>query len=382
MERKKMRDILVVGTILIFVFAISQHLDWFGKMFLKTLEILLPFLVGAFLALFLNVPMTFFETKVFKFLDKVKFKFAPKLKRPLAVLVVLAIAILIVCLVVPYLIGEIGKTLESIVNQMPIAYRKLNEWLMSKDFNLSEYLSTALVPPTEEQLNAQLEQIFKFALNGVAFSTGVIGGLYQSILGLFFTIMFTVYFLFSKEKLASQFKRLGYAYLSAPRMDRLVEICRRTQHTFASFMTGQCVEALILGCMFFLTMTLFGMPYELLVSVFIAIMALIPVIGAWIGCIVGAFLILVANPIQALYFIILFLVLQQIEGNLIYPHVMSNAIGLPSIWVLFAVVVGEGLMGVVGMLLFIPFTSVIYSLVRESVCKREALKKKSGAVKA
>ena len=376
MERKKMRNVLITGTILIFIFAVSQHLDWFGQLFLKTLGILVPFLVGGLLALFLNVPMRFFENKVFRF--PARFKFGAKLKRPLAVLVVFAILILIVCLVVPYLVTEVGKTFDSIMKQLPAAYAKLNEWLLSKDFDLSSYLTTALVPPTEDQLNAQLEQIFKFALSGVAFSTGVIGGLYQSILGLFFTIMFTVYFLFSKEKLASQFKRLGYAYLPKEQMDWLVDVCRRTQHTFASFMTGQCTEALILGVMFFIAMSIFKMPYVLLVSVFIAIMALIPVIGAWIGCIVGAFLILVANPMQALYFVILFLVLQQIEGNLIYPHVMGNAIGLPSIWVLFAVVVGEGLMGIVGMLLFIPLTSVVYGLVRDSVDRREAALAESG----
>lgn len=376
MERKKMRNVLITGTILIFIFAVSQHLDWFGQLFLKTLGILVPFLVGGLLALFLNVPMRFFENKVFRF--PARFKFGAKLKRPLAVLVVFAILILIVCLVVPYLVTEVGKTFDSIMKQLPAAYAKLNEWLLSKDFDLSGYLSTALVPPTEDQLNAQLEQIFKFALSGVAFSTGVIGGLYQSILSLFFTIMFTVYFLFSKEKLASQFKRLGYAYLPKEQMDWLVDVCRRTQHTFASFMTGQCTEALILGVMFFIAMSIFKMPYVLLVSVFIAIMALIPVIGAWIGCIVGAFLILVANPMQALYFVILFLVLQQIEGNLIYPHVMGNAIGLPSIWVLFAVVVGEGLMGIVGMLLFIPLTSVVYGLVRDSVDRREAALAESG----
>lgn len=372
MDRKQKRDILWIGTILIAIFAISQHLGWFGDLLTKLLGILQPFLIAGCLALFLNVPMRFFETKVFKFLDRVRF--GSKLKRPLAVLIVFAVLILVVCLVLPYMVKEVGTTIESIVKQLPAAYTKLNEWLLSKDFDLGEYLATALVPPTEDQLNAQLEQIFKFALNGVAFSTGVIGSVYQSVLDLFFTIMFTVFFLFSKEKLASQFKRLGYAYLPKDKMDWLVDVCRRSQQTFASFMTGQCLEASILGVMFFLAMTLFGMPYELLISVFIAIMALIPVLGAWIGCIVGAFLILVANPAQALGFVLLFLVLQQIEGNLIYPHVMGNAIGLPSIWVLFAVVVGEGLLGIAGMILFIPLTSVVYSLTRDSVNRREKAK--------
>ncbi len=369
MERKKMRDILFIGTILIAIFALSQHLSWFGQLLTKLLAILRPFLVAGCLALFLNVPMRFFENKVFRFMNRSAF--GRKLKRPLAVLIVFAVLILIVCLVLPYMVKEVGATIESIVKQLPAAYAKLNEWLLTKDFDLGEYLTAALVPPTEDQLNAQLEQIFKFALNGVAFSTGVIGSVYQSMLDLFFTIMFTVFFLFSKEKLASQFKRLGYAYLPKAKMDWLVDVCRRSQQTFASFMTGQCLEASILGVMFFLCMTLFGMPYELLISVFIAIMALIPVLGAWIGCIVGAFLILVANPAQALGFVVMFLVLQQIEGNLIYPHVMGNAIGLPSIWVLFAVVVGEGLLGIAGMILFIPLTSVVYSLTRDSVNRRE-----------
>ncbi|MBE5815030.1 MAG: AI-2E family transporter [Clostridiales bacterium] len=373
MDRKKMRDILLVGAILIALFAVSQHLGWFGDLFVKLLGILRPFLVAGCLALFLNVPMRFFENRVFCFLDRSKF--GKKAKRPLAVLCVFAILLLIVCLVLPYMVKEIVATIESIVDLLPDAYAKLNEWLLTKDINLGEYITAALVPPTEDQLNQQLEQIFKFALNGVAFSTGVIGTVYQSLLDMFFTIMFTVFFLFSKEKLAKQFKRLGYAYLPADKMDWLIKVCRRSQQTFASFMTGQCLEASILGVMFFLTMTLFGMPYELLISVFIAIMALIPVLGAWIGCIAGAFLILVANPAQALGFIILFLVLQQIEGNLIYPHVMGNAIGLPSIWVLFAVVVGEGLLGIAGMILFIPLTSVVYSLTRDSVNRIEQEKK-------
>lgn len=375
MERKMKRDILIIGIVLILVFTVAQNFAPISQFLLKLLGILLPFLVGGFLAMFLNVPMSFLENKALKIMNRSDF--TRKLKRPVALVIVLAVVILLVCLVVPYLVEEVGNTIKSIVDQLPKAYAKLNEWLLTKDFDLGEYISAALVPPTEDQLNAQLEQIFKIALNGVAFSTGVIGGIYQSLLGLFFTIMFTVFFLFNKEKLANQFKRLGYAYLPKAKMDRIVQVCRRTQRTFASFITGQCLEAVILGFMFFITMSLFRMPYVLLISVFIAIMALIPVIGAWVGCIVGAFLILVANPAQALVFIILFLVLQQIEGNLIYPHVMGNAIGLPSIWVLFAVVLGEGLMGIVGMLLFIPLTSVIYSLVRENVAVREKAHRKT-----
>lgn len=140
--------------------------------------------------------------------------------------------------------------------------------------------------------------------------------------------------------------------------------------TFSNFLSGQVIEAMILGILFFISMTIFRMPYALLIGVLIAITALIPIFGAFIGCILGAFLIVMVNPIQALWFIILFLVLQQIEGNFIYPHVVGNSVGLPSIWVLVAVTVGGSVMGVLGMILFIPLFSVIYSIIREVVNER------------
>lgn len=140
--------------------------------------------------------------------------------------------------------------------------------------------------------------------------------------------------------------------------------------TFSNFLSGQVIEAMILGILFFISMTIFRMPYALLIGVLIAITALIPIFGAFIGCILGAFLIVMVNPIQALWFIILFLVLQQIEGNFIYPHVVGNSVGLPSIWVLVAVTVGGSVMGVLGMILFIPLFSVIYSIIREIVNER------------
>ncbi len=139
---------------------------------------------------------------------------------------------------------------------------------------------------------------------------------------------------------------------------------------FSSFITGQCVEAVILGAMFFVSMTILRIPYALLVGCLIAVTALIPIVGAFIGCIVGAFLLLMVSPMQALFFVVLFLILQQVEGNLIYPHVVGSSVGLPSIWVLVAVSVGGSLMGIAGMLVFIPLTSVLYALFREFVYQR------------
>lgn len=170
----------------------------------------------------------------------------------------------------------------------------------------------------------------------------------------FVALVFAIYVLLQKEKLGLQCRKTLYALLPKAGADRIVEVCRLSHRVFSSFITGQCVEAVILGAMFFVVMTVIRMPYALLVGCLIAVTALIPIVGAFIGCAVGAFLLLMISPMQALAFVVLFLVLQQVEGNLIYPHVVGSSVGLPSIWVLAAVSTGGSLMGVAGMLLFIP----------------------------
>ena len=183
----------------------------------------------------------------------------------------------------------------------------------------------------------------------------------------FIAFVFAVYILLQKEKLGRQAKKVLFAFVRKGRAEAVLEVLALTYKTFSGFLTGQCVEALILGAMFVITMTLFRLPYALLTGIVIAFTALVPVFGAFIGCAVGAFLIFMVSPFKALIFIVLFLVLQQIEGNLIYPHVVGNSVGLPSIWVLAAVSVGGSLMGIVGMLIFIPLMSVVYALFREVV---------------
>jgi predicted PurR-regulated permease PerM len=178
-------------------------------------------------------------------------------------------------------------------------------------------------------------------------------------------IVFAVYCLFQKETLARQGRKLVYAFLPEKTADYIVRVLRLTNATFSNFFSGQCIEVCILGSMFAISMAIFRMPYIPLVSVLVAVTAFIPVVGAWVGCVLGAFFILVANPLQALWFVIMFVVLQQIENNLIYPRVVGTSIGLSGMWVLIAVGVGGSLMGVAGMFLMIPVTSVIYTLLTE-----------------
>ena len=183
----------------------------------------------------------------------------------------------------------------------------------------------------------------------------------------FIAFVFACYILLQKEKLGVQAKKVLFAFVQKGRAEAAIEVCSLTYRTFSNFLTGQCMEAVILGTMFVIAMSIFKMPYAWLIGILIAFTALIPIFGAFIGCAVGTFLIFMIHPIQALWFIVLFLVLQQIEGNLIYPHVVGNSVGLPSIWVLAAVSIGGSLMGVVGMLIFIPIVSVLYALFREIV---------------
>ena len=363
MEKQRHREILLLGTLLIVIYTAVQHADLAWGLLLALLQILQPFLFGAGLAFILNVPMRFFETKVFGGMKKAK-----SLRRPLSLLIVLLLVALVIYLMVALMAPEIKRAIESIILLAPKAFAKLNQWLLQYDIDLSEYVQSMLQTP--DQIKNQLDQLLNLALKGAVFSTGVIGAVYSSVLQFFFTVMFMIYFLFAKERLQRQLTWVGFAYLPKKTMDRLLEVGSLTLRTFSSFISGQCLEALILGGAFFLCMTIFRFPYALLISVFISVTALIPVLGAWIGCITGALLILMVDPMQALLFVVMFIALQQLEGNLIYPHVMGNAIGLPSLWVLLAVVLGEGLLGIVGMLLFIPLTSVIYTLLRQHVNQR------------
>ena len=191
----------------------------------------------------------------------------------------------------------------------------------------------------------------------------------------FIAFVFSCYVLLQKERLNIQVRKLMYAFLPQDWTNIFIALGSVTHRTFSNFLTGQCVEAVVIGVMFFVVMSIFDFPYAMLISVLIAFTALIPVFGAFIGCGVGTVLILLVNPMKGLIFVVMFLVLQQIEGNFIYPHVVGNSVGLPSIWVLAAVSVGGSLMGVVGMLIFIPIVSVMYTLLRGIVNRRLKEKK-------
>ncbi|HIU19921.1 MAG TPA: AI-2E family transporter [Candidatus Limiplasma stercoravium] len=368
MDRKLFRDVLALCLCVVaalFVLFNAGALLGFAS---RLLVILTPFWLGAALAFVLSVPLRFLEGRVLRFMDA-----RPRLsrlRRPVALALLLALVALVVYVLMSLILPELGRTVSAVIRGIPNFIAQVDQWLQPYGVSVSSYLNASLSLPSAETLDAQIGDVIDFFLRGAALGGTVVTTLYQNIISTFFTVMFVIYFLAGKERLCAQVGRLLRVWVRDEVFERVMRVGLLAKQTFCGFITGQCLEALILGGMFFVAMSLLGMPYVLLISIFIAVTALVPVVGAWMGCIVGALLILLNDPLQALWFVVLFLFLQQIEGNVIYPRVMGNAIGLPSLWVLFAVVLGQGLFGIVGMLVFIPLTSVLYALLREFVDHR------------
>lgn len=312
--------------------------------------------------------MSFFERHIFSKKNKSK-----KTKRMVAFLLTLFVFAGIITLVIYIVIPELIRTVSTLVVQFPAVADRFSNYLSENTFWNNTYHTILNL-----DLNFNLDKIFSSAASGIqkgltsvlSSTTNIIGSTISSITSFCMGLVFSVYVLLQKDKLQVQAKQILYAFLPVNRVDGFLKICTLTQKTFSNFLSGQCLEAMILGSMFFICMNIFRMPYALLISILIAITALIPVLGSFIGCFIGALLIIMVSPVQAFWFVVLFLILQQIEGNLIYPHVVGSAVGLPSIWVFVAVLLGGKVMGIFGMLLFIPLGSVCYTLFREWIYRR------------
>ncbi len=335
-----------------------------------------PFIVGASMAFILNVPMRGIEG----LLKNVKKK---GLRRVLAVtLTLLAVALVLTGTVwlifpqvfataqmliaeIPGFISRIGEGINEFLEKNPDIAAWLNE---NFDFGSNDW-STVIqeaINYISSSLSSMLDQISSVVDQAFGAVVALGNGIFNAVL----SFVFAIYCLTRKEILARQGRRILYSVLPEKFCDETIRVLRMTNSTFSNFITGQCLEAVILGLLFAVAMSIFGMPYTPLVSALISVLALIPIVGAVAGCVLGAFFILVDSPVMAFWFVVLFVVLQQVEGNLIYPRVVGTSIGLPGMWVLVAVAVGAGTMGIGGMLVMIPLTSVLYALLREFTNKR------------
>ena len=366
---KKIRG-LIIFTVFVFVAL------WNYKVVYEGIEILLkvitPFAIGGAIAFVLSVPMNFLEKKMFleqKYGEK---KWAKKLARPVSLILTLIFVLGIISIVVFVVVPELGNTVLNIGKALQKFVPKVQVWAIRMFEDNTELV--AQIKRIEFNWEKIISTVVGFVTNGagsVLDSTFTAAkSIVSGVSTFFISFVFSVYILLQKERLSIQAKKLMYAFIPRDWTNILIALGSVAHKTFSNFLTGQCVEAVILGIMFLVVMSIFQMPYAMLISVLIAFMALVPIFGAFIGCAVGALLIFIVSPMQALIFIIIFLVLQQIEGNFIYPHVVGNSVGLPSIWVLVAVSMGASLMGVVGMLIFIPIVSVMYTLLRGIVNRR------------
>ncbi|HJB20351.1 MAG TPA: AI-2E family transporter [Candidatus Fournierella merdavium] len=365
LDKKTIRTLLLMAGFCIVLYWALQNLDRVSGILGGLWGLVSPFVLGGSLAFILNVPMRAIEKK----LPKRMTRFRRAAALTLTLLAVVGVLALVLLLIIP----QLGRTIASIGARLPAFWAESQKWLaeiMERYPVLEEWISSKFITDWESAIAAAVDW-FKnggFALvgNAATAATGVVRGFVNFFIGL----IFAMYLLVCKETLTRQAKMLLYAWTPAEKADKAVEVARLTNRTFSKFLSGQCLEACILGGLFAVGMLLCRMPYVTLVSVLVAVTALIPVFGAFIGCVVGAFLILVQNPMQAVWFVVLFLCIQQIEGNLIYPRVVGNSVGLPGIWVLMAVTVGGSAMGVVGMLVMIPACSVAYSLLRTATRRK------------
>lgn len=363
-NKKTLKSIFwgVAGCILLYW--ILHETERVKSVFAVVRSILSPFIIGSVLAFIMNVPMRSIEGKLLKIKND-------KFRRIVAVILTALAVLLVLALVFWLLIPQVIDTAKTFASKLPAFFGgiqkditdflannpQLMQWVYDNtDFHNIDF--PGIIQKVIDMVGDSVSTIVTGTFSAIGSVTGVI---VDMVIG----VVFALYCLFTKENLARQGRRLLYAFLPEKWCDISIRILRLTNSTFSNFLSGQCIEVLILGCMFAISMAIFRMPYIPLVSVLIAVTAFIPVVGAFAGCIFGAFFILVDNPIQAVWFVVMFLILQQIENNVIYPRVVGTSIGLPGMWVLVAVAIGGELMGVAGMFLMIPFASVIYTLIRE-----------------
>ncbi|WP_300079853.1 AI-2E family transporter [uncultured Thomasclavelia sp.] len=364
-DYKKTLKLVIIAII---AYWILNHYQIVLSLLSKLLSVLMPFIIGCMIAFVLNVLMIRIEKQLSKVIVNPKLKI---LKRVLSILGSIALVVGVVAIIIILIIPELVSAIKVIALSLPEVIDNLQNWTDSHSIYLPQ-LENLINQIDVESLGNELSKFAKTEFSGMLDSTidilaVIVNGIVNFVLGL----VFAIYILMSKETLKDQTKRLINAYLPSKVADNIFEVARLSRTTFSNFIIGQTVEAFILGALCTIGMIILGLPYAPMVGSLVGITAFIPIIGAFIGGAIGAFMIFTVDYMQAFIFIIFLVILQQLEGDLIYPRVVGSTIGLPSIWVLFAVTVGGSLWGITGVLLGVPIVSVIYSLVKIQVKNRE-----------
>lgn len=335
--------------------------DFIGNIY----RVFSPFILGGVLAYIMNIPMMKME-KLIK--AAVPDKYEEKYKgviRVFSIILSLLLLVLIIGFIAFLLIPELVENIESLMNSVPALVESGKDTvvdLLDKYPDLQKEIEIMFAE--SGSVSSIVSSILTYIVNGIV---GFVSGLFDGFVYIFTGLVFAIYMLCQKENLIENMKKLVYAFTEKRKANKIMDIATLTNNTFSKFISGQCVEAVILGTIIFVVCLLCGFPYALLIGVLTAVTALVPIFGAFIACGVGAVLIAITNPIQALIFIAVFVIIQQIEGNVIYPKVVGKSVGLSPLWTLLAITVGGNLFGVVGMLIGLPLASVVYALLKESI---------------
>lgn len=356
---KRIITLVIIGVL---AYLVLSNFAFIVGILSKLFKALFPFILGIILAFILNILMTKVEKGLKTLQKKLEIKFPT---RGLSIAISLIIFILAITFIALELIPELVSNLENLIKSIPGIFKSVEIYILSllSDYpEIQKQISDLFTNTTN--FNSILVSLLNYIINSsISFVTSFV----NSIITIFTSLVFAIYMLSQKESLINGTKNLMKAYLSTDKTNKILEIGRLSNQTFAKFVSGQCLEALILGCIFFVILTIFRFPYALLISVISCITALVPIFGSFIAVVIGTILIATVNPLQSLIFAIIFLVVQQIEGNLIYPKVVGKSVGLSPIWTLLAISVGGSLFGIVGMLVGLPLASIIYALIKKDI---------------
>ena len=328
----------------------------------KTINVLSPFILSIVISFILNIPMTKIEKGLKKIIKNKNFP-----TRIVSIVISLVLFILVIAFVLFLLIPEVISSIESLITSLPVIINNLESKLINlldKSPDIQKQISQIFATNSIETM---LPNVLTYVINS---SLTLVTNLVNSIITTFTAIVFSFYILCQKETIIKGSKKILRAYLNKDLANRIIEIGKLSNQTFSKFISGQCLEAVILGIIMFIAFTIFNFPYALLIAVLTSVTALIPIFGALIAMVIGALLIATVSPLQSVIFLGVFLVIQQIEGNIIYPKVVGKSVGLSPMWTLFAIMLGGNLFGVVGMLTFLPLASILYALLKDDIIKK------------
>jgi predicted PurR-regulated permease PerM len=373
LQNDKRRLPVIIGLMLL-AFALYRF-DSLIDLLRALMSILSPFLIGLFMALLINLPMRFLD-RALVFADK-----NPRLKSvkraitlTLSLLFVLAVIAVLLVVIIP----EVVTAVERLIQVIPSLLKELETWLSERNANIRS--SLGLVETSENEVRNIFLSAYQFLIGGLSYSSGVVVSAAQYLVNLIVALVFAIYLLFSKERITDQLSRFLRAALPYKANVASAKIIRMLITSYSNFLGGQCLQAFISSTSTVVILLLFGFPYAVLIGLITFVAAFIPVFGPYISGLLGMLLVLTADPGQTLWFLLIFFFVQQVTGSVIYPRIMSNAIDIPSIWILIAVTLGGGILGIPGMLIFIPLMAVAYHLVAEFVKNRETEREiKAGA---